>query len=152
MCPQSHAKNGFERKFGGSSGFSIRPQAVLVAWDCNPRWLIKHLPSLAASRDVPIIHVKDHKQDSVRLALHWLSPCLQTDFLEGTIQGIRMFHEQDADVKKPLYGMDNTKPVMYGSNYDLYSSTAANWRDSLVVNNIFTGHDLQPSHLPPIFR
>ncbi|GAB2294462.1 hypothetical protein Dimus_028668 [Dionaea muscipula] len=67
MCPQSHAKNGFERKIGGSSGFSIRLQAVLVAWDCNPRWLIKHLPSLAASRNVPIIHVKDHKQGTVKL-------------------------------------------------------------------------------------
>ncbi|GAB2294460.1 hypothetical protein Dimus_028666 [Dionaea muscipula] len=42
-------------------------EAVLVSWDCNPRWLIKHLPSFAASRNVPIIHVKDHKQGSVRL-------------------------------------------------------------------------------------
>ncbi|KAL9252556.1 Feruloyl CoA ortho-hydroxylase 1-like protein [Drosera capensis] len=53
-------KNGDVQKPG--CGFSIRLQAVFVAWDCNPRWLIRHLPSLAASRDVPIFFVKDHKQ------------------------------------------------------------------------------------------
>lgn len=58
-------KNGDVQKPG--CGFSIRLQAVFVAWDCNPRWLIRHLPSLAASRDVPIFFVKDHKQGSIRL-------------------------------------------------------------------------------------
>ncbi|XP_021715618.1 uncharacterized protein LOC110683533 isoform X2 [Chenopodium quinoa] len=42
-------------------------QAVLVASDCNSRWLTKHLPSLASSRDIPIIHVKDNKEGSLRL-------------------------------------------------------------------------------------
>ncbi|GAB2210204.1 hypothetical protein Droror1_Dr00015464 [Drosera rotundifolia] len=58
-------KNGDVQKPG--CGFSIRLQVVFVAWDCNPRWLIRHLPSLAASRDVPIFFVKDHKQGSIRL-------------------------------------------------------------------------------------
>ncbi|XP_021717996.1 uncharacterized protein LOC110685782 [Chenopodium quinoa] len=42
-------------------------QAVLVASDCNSRWLTKHLPSLATSRDVSIIYVKDNKEGSLRL-------------------------------------------------------------------------------------
>jgi hypothetical protein len=42
-------------------------QAVLVASDCNPLWLTKHLQSLAASRGVPLIFVKDNKQGSLRL-------------------------------------------------------------------------------------
>lgn len=42
-------------------------QAVLVASDCNPRWLTKHLQSLAASRSVPVIFVKDNKEGSLRL-------------------------------------------------------------------------------------
>ncbi|XP_021714506.1 uncharacterized protein LOC110682477 [Chenopodium quinoa] len=42
-------------------------QAVLVAADCNSRWLTKHLPSLASSRNVPIIFVKDNKEGSLRL-------------------------------------------------------------------------------------
>lgn len=42
-------------------------QAVLVASDCNPRWLTKHLPGLAASRRVPLIFVRDRKEGSLRL-------------------------------------------------------------------------------------
>lgn len=46
---------------------SVRLQAVLVASDSNPRWLTKHLPSLASSRKVPLIFVKDKKGGSLRL-------------------------------------------------------------------------------------
>ncbi|KAJ9696831.1 hypothetical protein PVL29_008841 [Vitis rotundifolia] len=46
---------------------SVRLQAILVASDSNPRWLTKHLPSLASSRKVPLIFVKDKKGGSLRL-------------------------------------------------------------------------------------
>ncbi|XP_028770988.1 uncharacterized protein LOC114728276 [Neltuma alba] len=46
---------------------SVKLQVVLVASDCNPRWLIKHLPSLASSRKVPLIFVRDNKKGSLRL-------------------------------------------------------------------------------------
>ncbi|KAF8042957.1 hypothetical protein BT93_A1326 [Corymbia citriodora subsp. variegata] len=42
-------------------------QAILLASDCNPRWLTRHLPSLASSRKVPLIFVKDKKRGSLRL-------------------------------------------------------------------------------------
>ncbi|KAG8386023.1 hypothetical protein BUALT_Bualt03G0105900 [Buddleja alternifolia] len=42
-------------------------QAILLASDCNPRLLTKHLPALAASRNVPLIFVKDTKEGSLRL-------------------------------------------------------------------------------------
>ncbi|KAI4301595.1 hypothetical protein L6164_034857 [Bauhinia variegata] len=48
--------------------FSIGVNDVLlVASDCNPRWLTKHLPSLAPSRKLPVIFVKDGKEGSLRL-------------------------------------------------------------------------------------
>ncbi|KAK7278118.1 hypothetical protein RJT34_23143 [Clitoria ternatea] len=46
---------------------SVKLQAVLVASDCNPRWLTKHLPGLASSRSVPLIFVRDSKKGSLRL-------------------------------------------------------------------------------------
>ncbi|KAG6644865.1 uncharacterized protein LOC122318736 isoform X1 [Carya illinoinensis] len=46
---------------------SFQLQAVLLASDCNPRWLTKHLPSLASSRRVPLIYVRDKKGGSLRL-------------------------------------------------------------------------------------
>ncbi|KAI4383198.1 hypothetical protein MLD38_009065 [Melastoma candidum] len=44
-----------------------RLQAVLLASDCDPRWLIRHLPGLARSRKVPLIYVRDKKHGSSRL-------------------------------------------------------------------------------------
>ncbi|XP_047316658.1 ribonuclease P protein subunit p38 [Impatiens glandulifera] len=45
----------------------VRLQVILVASDCNPRWLTRHLPDLASSRKVPVIYVKDKKAGSLRL-------------------------------------------------------------------------------------
>lgn len=42
-------------------------QAILLASDCNPRSLTKHLTALAASRNVPLITVRDRKEGSLRL-------------------------------------------------------------------------------------
>lgn len=46
---------------------SVQLQAVLLAFDCNPRLLVKHIPDLAASRKVPVIIVEDKKGGSLRL-------------------------------------------------------------------------------------
>lgn len=50
-----------------SNANAIALQAVLIAADSNPRWLTKHLPSLALSRNVPLIFLKDNKGASLRL-------------------------------------------------------------------------------------
>uniref|UniRef100_A0A803NQ17 Ribosomal protein eL8/eL30/eS12/Gadd45 domain-containing protein n=1 Tax=Cannabis sativa TaxID=3483 RepID=A0A803NQ17_CANSA len=50
-----------------NSTSKIQLQALLVASDTNPRWLTKHLPSLALSRKVPLFILKDNKQASLRL-------------------------------------------------------------------------------------
>ncbi|CAM0906952.1 unnamed protein product [Alopecurus aequalis] len=42
-------------------------QAVLVAADCNPKWLTKHIPILASTRQVPILCIKDNRGSSLRL-------------------------------------------------------------------------------------
>ncbi|KQK15025.1 hypothetical protein BRADI_1g20180v3 [Brachypodium distachyon] len=42
-------------------------QAVLIAADCNPKWLTKHIPTLASTREVPILCLKDNKGSSLRL-------------------------------------------------------------------------------------
>ncbi|KAJ4825564.1 hypothetical protein Tsubulata_006498 [Turnera subulata] len=44
----------------------VRLQAILIAND-NPKWLTKHLPTLASSRKVPVIFVKDKRRGSLRL-------------------------------------------------------------------------------------
>lgn len=45
----------------------VQLQAVLLAADCNPKGLTKHLPGLASSRKVPVILIRDNKMGSLRL-------------------------------------------------------------------------------------
>ncbi|KAL3828717.1 hypothetical protein ACJIZ3_017519 [Penstemon smallii] len=51
--------------------------------------------------------------------------------LEEMIDGVRRFNEQDTEIKKQYYTRDFKKRVGFNSNFDLFSSPAANWRDSV---------------------
>ncbi|KAF8392220.1 hypothetical protein HHK36_022562 [Tetracentron sinense] len=51
--------------------------------------------------------------------------------LDGMIDGVHRFYEQDTEVKKEYYTRDPTRKVVYNSNFYLYQSPAANWRDTL---------------------
>ncbi|XWS53836.1 hypothetical protein CRYUN_Cryun10bG0034400 [Craigia yunnanensis] len=71
--------------------------------------------------------------------------------LDEMIDGIRRFHEQDTEVKKEFYTRDTTRrKVLYLSNYDLYKSKAANWRDSLGCKMAPDPPD--PAELPQVCR
>lgn len=76
---------------------------------------------------------------------------ISMEVLNNMLQGIRMFHEQDAELKKKFYTRERGKRVLYSSNYDLYFSRFANWRDTLSVNNTNSSH-LDPKELPEICR
>ncbi|CDO97875.1 unnamed protein product [Coffea canephora] len=71
MQPLSSVKSSpQEQSLHGSHNMkmpSVQLQAILLASDCNPRWLSKHLPNLAHSRGVPILFVRDKKGGSLRL-------------------------------------------------------------------------------------
>ncbi|CAH2059988.1 unnamed protein product [Thlaspi arvense] len=53
------------------------------------------------------------------------------DVTEKMKDGIRGFHEQDPEVRKEFYSRDSSRKVTYRTNFDLYSSQSANWRDTL---------------------
>lgn len=72
------------------------------------------------------------------------------ELLDEMLQRVRMFHEQDTEVKKEFYTRGTTNQVVYNSNYDLYNSRAANWKDTLIINNYYD--HLDPNELPEICR
>ncbi|KAG5608767.1 hypothetical protein H5410_020048 [Solanum commersonii] len=51
--------------------------------------------------------------------------------MDEMISGVKSFNEQSNEKKMEFYSRDNLKKVKFNSNFDLYSSKAANWRDSL---------------------
>ncbi|XP_023748981.1 1-aminocyclopropane-1-carboxylate oxidase homolog 1 [Lactuca sativa] len=71
--------------------------------------------------------------------------------LEEMMKGVREFNEQDVEMKKGYYSRDPDRMVKFNTNYDFYMSTAANWRDSLLVD-MTSSYDLDPQDLPSVCR
>ncbi|KAF7144801.1 hypothetical protein RHSIM_Rhsim04G0178500 [Rhododendron simsii] len=69
--------------------------------------------------------------------------------LDEMIDGICRFHDQDSEIKKPLY--DRKKKVRFESNYDLYNSKSASWRDTLTIY-VLAADQLGPDEIPPVCR
>ncbi|XP_040378309.1 DIBOA-glucoside dioxygenase BX6-like isoform X2 [Oryza brachyantha] len=53
--------------------------------------------------------------------------------MEETLAAVRRFHEQPAAAKREAYTRDPGRKVRFNSNFDLFESPAANWRDTLFV-------------------
>ncbi|GFP95912.1 deacetoxyvindoline 4-hydroxylase [Phtheirospermum japonicum] len=76
---------------------------------------------------------------------------ISMDVLDEMLDGIKKFHEQDAEAKKEFHSRDRAQKVKYGSNVDLYRSRAANWRDSLTIS-LGDADRIEPHELPEICR
>ncbi|OWM68109.1 hypothetical protein CDL15_Pgr016309 [Punica granatum] len=71
--------------------------------------------------------------------------------LTELIEGIRRFHEQDTEVKKKFYSRDyGGRKVLYNSNFDLFSATPVNWRDTLTC--VLAPQPPDPEELPEVCR
>lgn len=71
--------------------------------------------------------------------------------MEGALDGIRMFHEQDTEVKKQFYSRDNTKSFVFNSNYDLFLVPTVSWRDTIRCV-MAPNPPADPEELPDICR
>ncbi|XP_058211919.1 1-aminocyclopropane-1-carboxylate oxidase homolog 11-like isoform X2 [Rhododendron vialii] len=71
--------------------------------------------------------------------------------LEEMIDGIRMFHEEDLEVKRALYSHDRMKKVRFETNRNLYKSKYLIWRDTLNISMLDSDH-LDPDEIPKTCR
>lgn len=109
---------------------------------------------------IPVIDIGDRQEEETVEKL--LEACerwgffqvvnhgIPTRVMEEMLEGIRRFHEQDVEMKMPFYTRDLTKNVVYNSNYDLYESKAAQWKDTITFK--MAPFLPQPHQLPPICR
>ena len=70
--------------------------------------------------------------------------------LEGLLEEVRGFHEQPREVKEEYYSREMMRKVKYVSNFDLYKSKYANWRDTLFC--VMGPDPLDPLELPLVSR
>ncbi|KAG8370382.1 hypothetical protein BUALT_Bualt14G0111200 [Buddleja alternifolia] len=50
--------------------------------------------------------------------------------MDEMLNGVRKFYDQDVEERKKWYTRDMNRRILYNSNFDLFSSPAANWRDT----------------------
>ncbi|KAL8491012.1 hypothetical protein ACS0TY_022866 [Phlomoides rotata] len=70
--------------------------------------------------------------------------------LEEILDGVRRFMEQETEIKKQFYTRDFTKKCLLLCNFDLFSSPAANWRDTIYCN--CAPYPPNPEELPSVCR
>ena len=80
-------------------------------------------------REETIHRVREASEDwgFFQVVNHGIDECV----MDGIMDGVWRFHEQETEVKRGFYSRDQTKKVMYNTNFDFYSAPSANWRDSL---------------------
>ncbi|XVF62879.1 hypothetical protein PTKIN_Ptkin09bG0044100 [Pterospermum kingtungense] len=125
---------------------------------------VEELNSSQSNTEVPIIDLSNiqdgsrRKQivDEVRFASEeWgffqvINHGIPLTVLDDMIDGVRMFNEQDLELKKELYTRDPTEKVRFCSNFDLYASQTADWRDTLTFS--FRDDDIDPNEIPALCR
>ncbi|XP_027350701.1 1-aminocyclopropane-1-carboxylate oxidase homolog 1-like [Abrus precatorius] len=114
---------------------------------------------------VPVVDLKDiynnyvrHEEvvNTIRSACHnWgffqvINHGISISVMDEMIDGIRRFHEQDADVRKQFYTRDLKNRVLYHSNTSLYRDKFANWRDT--VGCPMALDPPKAEELPAVFR
>ncbi|KAL8026400.1 hypothetical protein ABFX02_14G024800 [Erythranthe guttata] len=75
---------------------------------------------------------------------------IEARILEEMLDGIRRFNEQETAIKKQYYSRDLTAAFKFNSNFDLFSSPAANWRDSIFIP--VAPNPPKPEELPLVCR
>lgn len=70
--------------------------------------------------------------------------------LEEMLSKARAFHELPHEEKRVYYTREDHRKVKYTSNFDLYKSRSANWRDTMFC--VMGPEPLDPLELPEVCR
>lgn len=130
-----------------------------------PDELVEELNLGYSQAEVPVIDLRGIETDDQRKSIvdelrqaseEWgffqvVNHGIPSSVLDGMIDGTCKFHEQDAELKKEYYSRDPLQKVRYESNVDLYRSRAANWRDTMNINLLYS-NEVVPDELPEICR
>lgn len=82
---------------------------------------------------------------------HVVNHGIPVKVLKDMLNGVCQFHEQDIEFKKEYYSRDPERMVRFNTNYDLYLTKSATWRDTLIID-MLNSYQLDPQHLPSVCR
>ncbi|GFQ00695.1 1-aminocyclopropane-1-carboxylate oxidase homolog 1 [Phtheirospermum japonicum] len=72
---------------------------------------------------------------------------IPTTVIDGMIEGVKKFNDQDVEEKRKYYTRDLKQRVRFNSSYDLFTSRTASWKDTLSIS--FPGPDPNDHHELP---
>uniref|UniRef100_A0A0E0AIF2 Fe2OG dioxygenase domain-containing protein n=1 Tax=Oryza glumipatula TaxID=40148 RepID=A0A0E0AIF2_9ORYZ len=72
------------------------------------------------------------------------------ELMDAMLAAVRRFNEEPLEAKVPYYTRDVASKVRFSSNFDLFRSPAANWRDTLVIE--MWPEAPSPEDIPPPCR
>ncbi|XP_042505344.1 1-aminocyclopropane-1-carboxylate oxidase homolog 1-like [Macadamia integrifolia] len=81
---------------------------------------------------------------------HVINHGVPSDVINRTIEAIRAFNEQPTEVKSQHYTREMGRGVSFSTNFDLFKSKAASWRDTIQMRLGPVPPDFE--HIPEIFR
>jgi isopenicillin N synthase-like dioxygenase len=81
---------------------------------------------------------------------HLVNHGVPGELMSEMLASVRRFHEAPPEAKRPYYTRDTGRPLRFNSNFDLFSSPAANWRDTLFC--AAAPDPPPPDELPPAVR
>ncbi|GLU08137.1 hypothetical protein SLE2022_250620 [Rubroshorea leprosula] len=97
---------------------------------------------------IPIIDLDDVKKDSLKRRDVVEQVRVPVSVLEEMKDGVRRFYEQDLEVKKQYYTCDYSQRMVYNSNFYLFASPSANWRDTFF--SLMAPHPPKLEELPAV--
>ncbi|TVU12114.1 hypothetical protein EJB05_45741, partial [Eragrostis curvula] len=103
---------------------------------------------LAAPREEVVARVKAAAETAgfFQLVNHGVAG----EVMAGMLAAVRRFSEEPAEAKRPYYTRDYARKVRFNSNFDLFQSRAANWRDTILCN--LAPEPPRPEELPEALR
>ncbi|CAN1151737.1 1-aminocyclopropane-1-carboxylate oxidase homolog 1 [Linum perenne] len=106
------------------------------------------LPTIDLERKKTVEEIRDASESwgFFQIVNHGVPEKIQEEMMARTQE----FFEQDVEEKKKYMGDDMTKKVVYSSNFDLYKSVCASWKDIIIYN--LTPDPVQPEEFPECFR
>ncbi|KAJ4722654.1 1-aminocyclopropane-1-carboxylate oxidase [Melia azedarach] len=129
-----------------------------------PDELTEELISHKTNFQVPVIDLRGFRHNKLEEILDQVRFASQTwgffqvvnhgipfEVLEEMINAARNFHEQDLEEKKEFYTRDRTRSVRLDSNFDLYHSRTASWRDTLTISTL-VHKNLDSNKVPEVCR
>ncbi|XP_043696032.1 1-aminocyclopropane-1-carboxylate oxidase homolog 4-like [Telopea speciosissima] len=115
-----------------------------------------------ASNPIPTVDLTDFDSDRRSIIVDQIRDASRTlgffqvtnhgipsEVIDRTIAAIKGFNEQSVDIKALHYNRDVGRSVSFSSNFDLYTSKAANWRDTIELR---WGPNFDISEIPEICR